>query len=49
MFKDEAGEKQIAKFVGLTAKLYPFKMLDCSEDKNARCDEECYKNEYSIR
>ena len=33
MFKDEAGGKQIVEFVGLRAKLYSHKMLDCSEDK----------------
>ena len=33
MFKDEAGEKQIVEFVGLTAKLYCYQMLDGSEDK----------------
>ena len=33
MFKDEAGGKQIVEFVGLRAKLYSYKMLDGSEDK----------------
>ena len=36
MFKDEAYGKQIVEFVGLRAKLYSYKMLDGSEDKNAR-------------
>ena len=36
MFKDEAGGKQIVEFVGLRAKLYSYKMLDGSEDKNVR-------------
>ena len=33
MFKDEAGGKQILKFVGLRAKLYSYKVLDGSENK----------------
>ena len=49
MFKDEADGKQIVEFVGLRAKLYSYKMLDGSEDKNVRGDKECYKKEYSIR
>ena len=36
MFKDEAGGKQIVEFVGLRAKVYSYKMLDGSEDKNVR-------------
>ena len=36
MFKDEAGGKQIVEFVGLRAKLYCYKMLDGSEDKNCK-------------
>ena len=32
MFKNEAGGKEIVEFVGLTAKLYSYKMLDSSED-----------------
>ena len=36
MFKDEAGGKQILEFVGLRVKLYSYKMLDGSEDKNVR-------------
>ena len=36
MFKDEAGVRQIVEFVGLRAKLYSYKMLDDSEDKNVR-------------
>ena len=36
MFKDEAGGKQFVEFVGLRAKLYSYKMLDGSEDKNVR-------------
>ena len=36
IFKDEAGGKQIVEFVGLRAKLYSYKMLDGSEDKNVR-------------
>ena len=35
-FKNEAGGKQIVEFVGLRAKLYSYKMLDGSEDKNVR-------------
>ena len=34
--------------VGLRAKLYIYKMLDDSEDKNVRVIKECYKKEYSI-
>ena len=33
MLKHEAGGKQIVEFVGLSAKLYSYKMLDGSEDK----------------
>ena len=36
MFKDEAGGKQIVEFVGLRAKLYSYKLLDGSKDKNVR-------------
>ena len=36
MFKDDAGGKQIVEFVGLGAKLYSYKMLDGSEEKNVR-------------
>ena len=36
MFKDEAGGKQIVEFVGLRAKVYPYKMLDGSEDKKCK-------------
>ena len=36
IFKNEAGGKQIVEFVGLRAKLYSYKMLGGSEDKNAR-------------
>ena len=36
MFKDEASGKQIVEFVGLRAKLYSYKMLDGSQDKNLR-------------
>ena len=36
MFKDEAGEKQIAEFVGLRAKLYSYKMRDGSEGKKVK-------------
>ena len=36
MFKNEAGGKQIVEFVGLRAKLYSYKTLDGSEDKNVR-------------
>ena len=50
MFKDEAGGKQIIKFVALRANLYSYKMLDGSEDKKCKGgDKECYKKEYSIR
>ena len=34
--KDEAGGKQIVEFVGLRAKLYPYKMFDGSEDKKCK-------------
>ena len=33
MFKNEACGKEIVEFVCLRAKLYSYKMLDCSEDK----------------
>ena len=36
MFKDEAGGKQIFEFVGLTAKLYSYKMLDGSEENKCK-------------
>ena len=36
MFKDEAGGKQIAEFVGLRATLYSYKMLDGSEYKKCK-------------
>ena len=36
MFKDEACGKQIVEFGGLKAKLYSYKMLDGSEDRNER-------------
>ena len=36
MFKDEACGKQIVEFVDLRAKLYSYKLLDGSEDKNVR-------------
>ena len=36
MFTDEAGGKQIVEFVGLRAKLYSYKMLNVTEDKNVR-------------
>ena len=36
MIKDEAGGKQIVEFVGLRAKLDPYKMLDGSEDKKCK-------------
>ena len=36
MFKDEAGEKQIAEVVGLRAKLYSYKMINGSEDKKGK-------------
>ena len=49
MFKDEAGGKLIAEFVGLRDKLYSYKILECSEDKKVRGDKECYKKEYSMR
>ena len=49
ILKDEADGKQIVEFDGLRAKLYSYKMLDGSEDKNVRGDQECYKKEYSIR
>ena len=50
MFKDEAGVKQIVEFVGFGAKLYSYKMLDGSEDKQmSGSDKECYKKEFSIR
>ena len=34
--KDESGGKAIGEFVGLRAKLYSYKILDGSEDKNVR-------------
>ena len=38
MFKDEAGRKQIVACVGSIAKLYSYKTLDGSEDRNInRC------------
>ena len=49
MFKDEACGKQIVEFIDLRAKLYSYKMLDGSEDKNVRGVKECYKKGYSIR
>ena len=36
MFKDEACGKQIFEFVGLRAKLYSYRILDGSEDKNCK-------------
>ena len=36
MLKDDAGGKQIVEFVGLSAKLYSYKMLDGSEDKKCK-------------
>ena len=36
MFKDEAGGKQIVEFVGLTARLYSYKMLDGCEDTKCK-------------
>ena len=36
MFKDEAGGKQIAEFVGLRAKLYSYKMDQGKEDKKCK-------------
>ena len=36
MFKDDADGKQIVEFVGLRGKLYSYKMLYGSEDKNVR-------------
>ena len=36
VYMDEAGGKQIVEFVGLRVKLYSYKMLDGSEDKNVR-------------
>ena len=36
LFKDEAGGKQIVEFVGLSAKLYSYKMRDGSEDKKCK-------------
>ena len=36
MFKGEADGKQIVEFVSLRAKFYSYKMLDGSDDKNAR-------------
>ena len=50
MFKDEADGKQIVEFVGLSAKLYSYKMLDCFEDKKRKgVTKNVTKNEYSIR
>ena len=36
MFKDEADGKQIVEFVGLRAKLYSYKIVDCSEDRKCK-------------
>ena len=36
MFRDEAGGKQIVEFVGLSAKLYSYKMLDGSLNKKCK-------------
>ena len=36
MFKDEVGGKRIVDFVGLRAKLYLYKILDGSEDKECK-------------
>ena len=36
MFKDEAGGKPIVAFVGLRARLYSYKRLDGSEDKECK-------------
>ena len=36
MFKDEAGGKVIAEFVGLRAKLYSYRMYKGSEEKRAK-------------
>ena len=36
MFKDNAGEKQIVEFAGVRAKLYSYKIIDDSVDKNVR-------------
>ena len=50
MFKDEAGGKEIVEFVGLSAQLYCYKMLDGFEDKKCkRVTTNVCKKEYSIR
>ena len=49
MFKDEDCGKQIVEFVGLRAKLYSYKMLDGSEDKNVMEWQRMLHKEYSIR
>ena len=36
MFRDEASGKQIVEFVGLSAKLYSYKILDGFEDKKCK-------------
>ena len=36
MFKDEAFGKQIVEFVGFRARLYSYKMLDGTEDKQCK-------------
>ena len=36
MLKNEADGKQIVEFVGLREKLYPYKILDGSEDKKCK-------------
>ena len=36
MFKDKTGAKQIVEFVGFRAKLYSYKMLDGTAEKNVR-------------
>ena len=49
MFKDEAGGKNIVEFGGLRAKLYSYKMLDGSEEKNVRGCQRILQKDYSIR
>ena len=41
LFKDEAGGKQIAEFVGLRAKLYSYRMYEGSEEKKCKGVKKC--------
>ena len=41
MFKDEAGGKQIAEFVGLRAKLYSYRMHEGPDEKKCKGIKKC--------